>query len=360
MPRKPAKKRDFSKSSIGWYMLARVRCIHEILSTTVSKYDEKTRSEKLPNAVDMQDRLAADPTVGKKYSANTIRRDMQFMRKVWKLPIKYVRARHGFKYTRHVDQLPLVNANEGDLFGLLVFADCLKQYEGTPQHAQLSATMEKLTASMADEVSVSLGDLASTFSHVQTHRPFFKMAYLQKISKAVTERITLKINYKNAAAKNPKIRTVDPYHCRNVNGVWHLYAFDHMRKDVRDFVLSRIQDEPEYVKERAGVYRTFERPKNFNPNKYIDFGVLTGDQLIDVTIRFSAEIATFIRERNWHDSQRFEEMPNGDIKWSAQLNDTTEFCNWILSWGSRAKVIKPKELRAEICEIGKVIAKNNS
>ena len=102
MPRKPAKKRDFSKSSIGWYMLARVRCIHEILSTTVSKYDEKTRSEKLPNAVDMQDRLAADPTVGKKYSANTIRRDMQFMRKVWKLPIKYVRARHGFKYTRHV------------------------------------------------------------------------------------------------------------------------------------------------------------------------------------------------------------------------------------------------------------------
>ena len=42
-----------------------------------------------------------------------------------------------------------------------------------------------------------------------------------------------------------------------------------------------------------------------------------------------------------------------------QLTDLTEFPSWILSWGQHVKVIKPKELRDEVRNIGKRIAENN-
>ena len=165
MPRKTAKKRNYSKSSVGRDMLARVRFIHEILQPAVPMYDEKTGVLKYPNATDIQRHLMTDKACGRKYHTNTIKRDLKFMKKDWKLPIKYDAAKHGFHYTKRIEKLPFINANEGDLFGLLVFADSLKQYEGTPLHGQLSTTMDKLTDQMADEVSVSLTDLSAAFSH---------------------------------------------------------------------------------------------------------------------------------------------------------------------------------------------------
>ena len=89
MPRKPAKKRDFSKSSIGRDMLARVRCIHEALQPDVPQYDEKIGAVEYPNATDIQRHLMADDACGKKYSLNTIRRDIKFMRESWTLKYSF-------------------------------------------------------------------------------------------------------------------------------------------------------------------------------------------------------------------------------------------------------------------------------
>ena len=34
---------------------------------------------------------------------------------------------------------------------------------------------------------------------------------------------------------------MDPYHLANINGEWYLFAYDHVRKDIRTFVPARIQ-----------------------------------------------------------------------------------------------------------------------
>ena len=44
---------------------------------------------------------------------------------------------------------------------------------------------------------------------------------------------------------------------------------------------------------------------------------------------------------------------------SVPLTDTTEFHSWILRWGQHVKVIKPKELRESMRNIGKRIAENH-
>ena len=36
-------------------------------------------------------------------------------------------------------------------------------------------------------------------------------------------------------------RRVDPYHLANINGEWYLFAYDHLRKDIRTFVPARIK-----------------------------------------------------------------------------------------------------------------------
>jgi predicted DNA-binding transcriptional regulator YafY len=67
---------------------------------------------------------------------------------------------------------------------------------------------------------------------------------------------------------------VDPYHLANINGEWFLFAYDHLRGDIRTFVPARIQR----IKPTG---KTFARPETFSMEKRLrdSFGVHSGQGL---------------------------------------------------------------------------------
>src|SRR5579862_7086120 len=68
-------------------------------------------------------------------SQKTIKRDVEWMRVHWDLPIEYDRQRNGYFYSREVKQFPGVpTITEAEMFALLVAHKAVDQYSETPFH----------------------------------------------------------------------------------------------------------------------------------------------------------------------------------------------------------------------------------
>jgi len=67
-----------------------------------------------------------------------------------------------------------------------------------------------------------------------------------------------------------------------------------------------------------------------------------------IKVWFSADIAGYIKEKIWHESQEIHPQDDGSIIFEAEVAGTVEIRFWIMSWGSNAVVLEPGSLRDEI------------
>jgi predicted DNA-binding transcriptional regulator YafY len=94
----------------------------------------------------------------------------------------------------------------------------------------------------------------------------------------------------------------------------------------------------------------FNLPEGFDLHRHLkdSFGVFHGDENICVRVRFSPEVATYVLESKWHDSQKLVRQKDGSVLAEFQLSHTEEIKRWILSFGANAVVLEPKGLRKDI------------
>jgi predicted DNA-binding transcriptional regulator YafY len=64
-----------------------------------------------------------------------------------------------------------------------------------------------------------------------------------------------------------------------------------------------------------------------------------------VMVRFSADQAPYVRERQWHPTQRIRELPDGRLELTFRAGGTFEITRWVLGWGDAAEVVRPIRLR---------------
>jgi len=62
-------------------------------------------------------------------------------------------------------------------------------------------------------------------------------------------------------------------------------------------------------------------------------------------IELDAWLTDVLRGRRWHPSQSWTELPGGGSRLRLRLSCLEEIEQWVLSWGTRATVIRPMELR---------------
>ena len=276
-------------------------------------------------------------------TAKTIQRDLEFMRDRMNLPLEYVAARNGYVYTEEVESFPTLQISEGELFALLVAEKALQQYRGTPFEKRLVGAFRKLARSLPDTVSLNLAEWEQSISFRTTAEPLLNLPVMDTLAKAVQKRRQLQITYRKPAARQPEERVIDPLHLANVNGDWYLFAYDHLRKDVRTFVPARIQSA-----EPTG--KTFTPPAKFALEKQLrdSFGIHSRDGDYEVVLRFTELVADYIREKRWHPSQDLVELPNGAVELRLRLGSLQEVERWVLGWGGAASVIAPPELVASV------------
>jgi predicted DNA-binding transcriptional regulator YafY len=175
------------------------------------------------------------------------------------------------------------------------------------------------------------------------------------LAKATAKHQQLALTYRKPASKQAEVRVVDPYHLANVNGEWFLFAYDHLRKDIRTFVPARIKKI-----EHSG--QIFQMPAKFSLEKMLhnSFGIHSGQGDFNVAIRFSAAAADYIREKRWHPSQRIRELKDGGLELRMRLSSLGEVERWILGWGGNAKVLQPPQLVDSVRAAAERIISNSS
>ncbi len=293
------------------------------------------QSATYPNAMT----LAAELEV----SSKSIHRDLEFMRDRLNLPVEYDYFHKGFHYTQRVNAFPTLQISEGELVALVVAEKALQQYRGTSFEKPLLSAISKMQQSLPETISVDIADLERTISFRTRAEPMLNLGTFDTLAKATAGRKQLEVIYRKPGQKEGEKRVIDPYHLANINGEWFLFAYDHLRKDLRTFVPSRMLQ----IRQTG---RTSTRLQKFSLEERLrgSFGVYSGKHEHHVVLRFGPEAADYIREKRWHDSQRLRELRNGGVELSMKLSSLEEVERWVLSWGGKAVVIAPPELRQSV------------
>jgi predicted DNA-binding transcriptional regulator YafY len=293
------------------------------------------QSGKFPNCSDLAQQLEV--------STRSVARDIEFMRDRLNLPLLYHDIRHGFFYDGEVGAFPSLTVSEGELFALVVAEKALQQYRGTSFEKPLLSAFQKISQSLPDTISLNLNSWDDSISFRTSTEQVLNLGIFDTLARATARRERMIIFYRKPGRKTGEARAIDPYHLANINGEWFLFAYDHLRKDIRTFVPARIEKI-----EKTG--ETFERDSSFSIQDELrsSFGVHSGRSKIKVLIRFNDLVADYIREKKWHASQKLRDLTNGGVELELVLSSLVEIERWVLSWGGNAKVIGPRELAANI------------
>jgi proteasome accessory factor B len=316
--------------------LARMLQIHQAL-----------QSGGYPNATTLASQLEV--------CTKSIRRDLEFMRDRLDLPIQYDGSRFGFFYTEPVKAFPTMQITEGELFALVVAERALQQYRGTSFEKPLLSALQKMEQSLPDTISLSLTDVEQTISFRTSSEPILNLEVFDTLAKATTARRQLELTYRKPGQQQAEQRIVDPYHLANINGEWFLFAYDHLREDLRTFVPTRI-------KAARPTGKTFERRKKFSLEDRLrgSFGVQSGQGEFEVVIRFHERVADYIREKKWHESQQLRELKAGGVELRLRLSSLAEVGRWVLSWGGDAVVVRPAELAQSVRQAARRVLRGAS
>ena len=147
------------------------------------------------------------------------------------------------------------------------------------------------------------------------------------------------IAYYSFNSRRTKSYTVDPYRLVYYRGGLYLYARAHEYGEVRTFAVERIQ-------KMEVLDQGFEIPADFSPSEYARsaFGIFGGKPQT-VELRFAPEMAGYIRERNWHESQKLEDDADGGVRLTMEVAPEFELKAWIKGFLPHVAVVRPASLR---------------
>ena len=308
------------------YLKFRSRWRHVLL------IDQAIRAGRAPNCRQLAGELEV--------SQRTVLRDIDFLRYDLGAPIEYDPAKRGYIYTEPNWVMPSVRITEGELFALMVAEKALDAYAGTPWAERLRKVFDRMVAALPDRIEVAPAELLPRVEFDTGGAALVDPDVLAKVSAAVTENQTLRIRYQPLGRSEACEYLVDPYILRRARGAWYLAARDHRSGYVPLLNLTRFRSV-----EPTGQRFDYEAA-GFDPKVYFarTFGVFQAPGRHEVTIAFSGFAAQLVRERQWHASQKLKDLPGGRLRFEVEVSHLWDICPWVLSWGSEAKVLRPKEL----------------
>jgi predicted DNA-binding transcriptional regulator YafY len=231
-----------------------------------------------------------------------------------------------------------------ELMALYFGSDVLKILKGTVFYDSLESLLKKVKSFIPPESEKYLG-LVEKSLHTRPgpYKNYGKFKnVIEQISEAVLNRRVVEITYYAMSSKKENKRKVEPYKIWFHDGGFYLIGHCRWRKEIRVFAVERI-------KKILLTDDTFELPEEFDVDEFMrgSFGVYQGKP-DNVRILFSADVAEYIKERIWHESQKLHDNPDGSVLFEADVACTEEFKSWVLRWGAKAIVLQPEELRNEI------------
>jgi predicted DNA-binding transcriptional regulator YafY len=165
---------------------------------------------------------------------------------------------------------------------------------------------------------------------------------IEQLARAIALKRTVQMRYYSASRNATTRRDVDPYKLWYAAGALYLVGYCHLRKEARMFAVDRVRS-------LAITNRPCQLPLGFDLDAYVqDALVVMRGKPIEVELLFDCQTAAWVKDRQWHPSQRFQQGKSGELRMFLRVADTRELLGWILSFGSGVRVALPLDLRERV------------
>lgn len=225
---------------------------------------------------------------------------------------------------------------------LMLSAGAVLEQEGFPYRGQLESALHKII-SIQDQVHPPPPEIAITYA--AGGKAASRSPWIHEVQDALDRRKTIEIVYHAFTTGETRRRRVNPYGLILRRGSWILAAWDHLRKDLRSFVLTRIKDLK--INPRKPGTPDYEIPEDFSLKRYQNQQPWEFDfhEPVQVTIRVSRrrlpellpQLATAAR--------------TGEQTFQLAVTNRTGLISWVLNQKADVQVLEPSPIRTQVREV---------
>lgn len=280
-------------------------------------------------------------------STRTIRRDLISLQSLG-FPLRETVSDHGRKHWRlgPGHSSPAMSFNWEEAAALYLGRHLLKPLAGTHLWSGAQSALRKIRATLGEPTLRYLEKMADAFHYTTIGHSDYarKSDVIDRLMIAIEDRRIAFITYQSLNATEPATRDVYPFGIVYHRGSLYLVALAVEHDEVRHYKVDRIEQvELDNLR--------FIRPDDFSIEQHLadSFGIYQGDgKPQQIRVRFSSEVARYVEESHWHESQQLTTDRDGSLIFSVTLNSTEEIGRWILSFGAKAEVLEPASLQRKI------------
>lgn len=295
----------------------------------------KVKARSYPNARTLSDAF--------ELSCRTAQRDIEFMRDRLRAPLAYDGDRKGYAYTDWSFELPGLLLTEENIVAVALAVRLASSVPDERMKQSLCSFLDDLLGRTGSPGLCST-DIAELISVKNIEYSKVSAPYFPQIAEALLKNRALRIKYHSPHKEETTTRVIVPLHLLLYMGSWHLIAYCTLKKELRDFVVSRIASVTSH-EGAVAVPRKLPSPKEYVRK---NFGIMQGNKGIPVKLRFSPEVTPWVREQVWHPAQKTVFGRDGSLTLSFPVADFREIRRRILFYGADVKVLSPQELARDM------------
>ena len=243
--------------------------------------------------------------------------------------------------------LPDIRLTLPELIALYLVKGEAQLFHGTEIEKLADSAFRKLSFFMPEGLSRQLAKIQTLFVPSTKFAKDYtgKEKIIDGLRRGMIEQKRCAVTYHSFRSGKIRNYDLDPLRFFENNGGLYIFAYIAEYEEIRTLAVERI--------ERLQVTDvSFQYPENFDPEKLLNsaFGIIF-EKPFQVRIRFSREVAPYIRERIWAPNQRLtEDEADGSLILEMETSGWLDVKRWALSYGMHAEVLKPQEMRKEIAD----------
>ncbi len=231
-----------------------------------------------------------------------------------------------------------------DRLALFIGLHAAEQFRGTPIHAQLADMYRRLLDLLPPETRTGYKTMAKKIRFEGPPAEPASRGIWDTLLNALEEPTALKMVYHTGHNGVIGERCLDPYGLIARHREWYVVGWDHKRKAVRTFLLSRIRSIDD-------TGEPFEVRDGFDLDEYLSTAVdshqSTGP-VHRVKLRFSADATALGEEYRSNLTQKVSRDSQGRIIVEFETGALYAVERDVLAWGGRVEVLEPRELREAV------------
>jgi predicted DNA-binding transcriptional regulator YafY len=242
--------------------------------------------------------------------------------------------------------IPELNLTLSELIALYLIRGNAQLFSGTDIESNIESAYTKLDTFMPKGLANNLEKVKTLFVTSTKFAKDYcdKQEIIESLTDAIFRQQTCLVEYHSFYDDKVKSFKIDPLRFFERDGGLYLFVRTTSYGDIRVLAVERIN-------QLTTTGTLFIPPEDFKPDALLEnaFSIVY-DKPVDVKIRFSTDVARYIKERRWAREQTITELNDGAIVLEMKTSGWRDVKKWILSFGRGAELLEPFELRQEMLD----------